>query len=160
MNYDHYANLRFTEDYHLFLFYSIGPKGNLKKIVAYTELKNLPGSFNLGFGTLKTARDGSEYVDDNEISDNNDRNKLLATIALTVYAFTNKYPYKKIYLRGNDKIRTRLYQMAINHAYVELSENFIILGDKAEIAGTYDLHPFERGINYTGFLVQKKLSGL
>jgi hypothetical protein len=156
MNYDHYTNLRFAEDYHLFLFYSAGPKGTLKKIVAYTELKNLPNAYNLGFGTLKTNKDGNEYIDDSEVSDNGDRNKILATIAITAYAFIDKYPHKKIYLRGNDKVRTRLYQMAIGHAYDELSESFTILGDKAEIAGTYNLSPFERGVNYMGFLVQKR----
>jgi hypothetical protein len=156
MNYDHYTNLKFAEDYHLFLFYSTGPKGHLKKMVAYTALKNLSDSYNLGFGTLKTDEDGNEYIDDTEVSDNGDRNKILATIALTAYAFTDKYPDKKVYLKGNNDVRTRLYQMAIRHAYLELSERFIILGDKAEIEGVYDLHPFESGINYSGFLVQKR----
>jgi hypothetical protein len=97
MNYDQYTNLRFTEDYHLFLFYSEGPKGKLPKVVAYTALQNLSNSYNLGFGTLKTNEDGSQYIDDNEISDNGDRNKLFATIAFTAYAFIERYPYKKIY---------------------------------------------------------------
>ena len=76
--------------------------------------------------------------------------------AITAYIFIDKYPLKRIYLRGNDKVRTRLYQMAISHAYDELSESFTILGDKAEITGTYDLSPFEQGVNYVGFPVQKR----
>jgi hypothetical protein len=155
MNYDHYSNVRFTRDYHLFLFDSDGPKGKLKKIIAYTKLENLPDTYNLGFGTLKVNHDGEEYVDDNEISNNGDRNKILATVAISAYAFINKYPDKKIYLKGVDRVRTRLYQIAINQAYDELSEQFIILGNVAEKVGVYNLQPFKPGINYNGFLVEK-----
>lgn len=100
MNYDHYTNLKFTQDYHLFLFYSEGPKGKLKKLVAYTALKNLPNGYNLGFGTLKIDKNGKEYIDGTETSDNGDRNKILATVALTAYTFTDEYPDKKFTLPG------------------------------------------------------------
>ena len=157
MNYDHYTDLRFTEDYELFLFYSEGPKGKLKKLVVYTSLKNLPGGYNLGFGTLKINKSGQDYLDGTEISDNGDRNKVLATVALTAFIFIENYPDKRIYLTGSDKIRTRLYQMAINHAYEQLSEMFIIYGDLAESPNSYDLQLFENGKNYAGFLVEKRV---
>jgi hypothetical protein len=156
MNYDHYIDLKFTEDYHLFLFYSDGPKGRLKKLVVYSMINNLPDTFNLGFGTLKVNSVGNEYLDGTEISDNGDRDKILATIALTAYTFIDKYPDKKIYLTGSDKIRTRLYQMAIAYAYEELSEKFRIFGDISTDEDTYDLQPFRKGINYTGFLAIKR----
>jgi hypothetical protein len=156
MNYDHYDNLRFTEDYHYFLFYSEGPKGRLKKLVIYTSLKNLSNGYNLGFGTLKINKDGEEYLDGTEISNNNDRDKVLATVALTAYLFIDNYPDKKIYLEGSNKARTRLYQIAINHAYEELSEKFIIYGDIEESPALYDLQPFKSGVNYNGFLVEKR----
>ena len=151
MNYEQYDNLRFSSDRQLYLFHSIGPKGLLKKIVAYTPLENLPDSYNLGFGTLKADEKGDEYVDGDETSNNGDRDKILATIATTAYAFTERYPARKIYLRGTNSVRTRLYQMAINHAYNELSEDFRISGDLSTVAGIYDLCLFEKGVNYTGF---------
>ena len=156
MNYEHYTDLRFTEDYHIFMFYSNGPKGNLRKLVVYTPLQNLPDGYNLGFGTIRVGKDGNEFLDGNEISDNGDRNKILGTIALTAYAFTDRYPDKKIYLTGTDTTRTRLYQMAINHAYAELSKRFIIYGDIATERDKYNLQAFKKGINYTGFLVEKR----
>jgi hypothetical protein len=156
MNYDHYGNLTYNADRYLFAFDSEGPKGILKKVIAYSAIKNLHNSYNLGFGTLKTDSNGDFYIDDNEISDNGDRNKVLATVAISVYAFIDKYPDKKIYLTGSSKARTRLYQMAINHAYEELSEEFRIFGDLGEIEGLYDLHPFQKGINYNGFLIEKR----
>jgi len=91
-----------------------------------------------------------------EISNNGDRDKILATVALTVDTYTNKYPDRKIYLVGSTKIRTRLYQMAINNAYDELSERFIILGDISEISNVYNWQSFRSGINYTGFLIEKR----
>ena len=156
MNYDHYHNLSFTEDYHLFLFYSEGPKGRLRKLVAYTPLKNLPDGYNLGFGTLKINEEGKEYLDGDEISDNGDRNKILATIALTAFTFIDNYPNKKIYLTGSDKVRTRLYQMAINHAFDILSEKFIIYGNTSINRHEYNLQPLNKGTNYTGFLAERR----
>ncbi len=44
---------------------------------------------NLGFGD-KDLQTGE--VDDTVISDNGDSQKVLATVAATVYAFTDKYP--------------------------------------------------------------------
>jgi hypothetical protein len=136
------------------LFYSEGPKGTLTKVVGYTPLENLPSCFNLGFGTLKVNKSGKEY-DGSEISDNGDRNKILATVALTAYTFVDLYPEKKIYLKGSNKVRTRLYQIAINHAFDELSKKFVIFGDTAE-GNNYNLEPFTTGVNYTGFLVEKR----
>jgi hypothetical protein len=156
MNYDHYTNVRFTEDYHLFLFESAGPKGNLKKVVAYSELKDFPNIYNLGLGTIKIDDNGNEYIDGNEISNNGDRNKLLSTVAITAFTFTDRYPDKKIYFKGADEVRTRLYQMAINYAYEDLSKKFIILGDLSERAGIFNLQAFERNKNYTGFVFAKR----
>ena len=156
MNYDQYTNLRFTEDYHLFLFYSEGPKGRITKLVGYFPMDDLPDSYNLSFGTVKINQDGDEYLDGDEISDNGDRDKILATIASTAFRFTDKYPDSSIYFSGSNKIRTRLYQMAINHAYDELSERFSIFGDISSDLDTHDFQNFVSGTNYTGFLVKKK----
>ena len=155
MNYERYDDLRFTQDCHYFLFYSDGPKGRLKKLIVYAAIGGIPNAFNLGFGTLKMKNNGEEYLDGTEISDNGDRNKILATIAATAYRFIDKYPDKKIYLTGSDKTRTRLYQMAINHAFEELSETFKIYGDIEEDPDSYNFQPFTGGVNYTGFLIEK-----
>lgn len=156
MNYDRYTNIKFDENYHMFLFLSKGPKGTLPKLIVYSPLKDLEDGYNLGFGTIKINPDGKEYLDGDEISDNGDRDKILATIAYTVFTFISNYPDKKVYLSGSDKIRTRLYQMAINHAFEELSEKLLIFGDVSDQPDVFDLQLFERGVNYTGFVVQKK----
>jgi hypothetical protein len=156
MNFDHYNDVKFAKDYQVFLFLSEGPKGSLTKVVIYSPIKGLPGGYNLGLGTLKTNEDGEEYVDVNEISDNGDRDKILATVALTAFTFTDHYPERKIYLSGTNKIRTRLYQMAINNAYLELSDEFLIFGDTSKDPNVYRWQNFTKGINYTGFLVARR----
>ncbi len=156
MNYDQYANLRFTEDYHLFLFYSEGPKGRLRKLVGYFPIDDLPNTYILSFGTLKINQHGEEYLDGDETSANGDRDKILATIAATAFSFTDKYPDRNIYFSGSNKIRTRLYPMAINHTYEELSERFFIFGDISDDPDIYDFQNFVIGTNYTGFLVKKR----
>ena len=60
-------------------FDSEGPKGRIRKVVRYT-LQNAGGIryFNLGFGDLNKATD---KIDDLAVTDNQDREKILATVA-------------------------------------------------------------------------------
>ena len=66
-----------------FQFESEGPKGKIIKMVQFAQTQN-KDIFNLAFGNLND--DGS--IDDEATNDNKDRNKILATVAATVYKFT------------------------------------------------------------------------
>lgn len=91
---------------------------------------------------------------DFEITSNNgDRDKILATICETVYAFLYKRPNSSIHFRGSDAVRTRLYQMAISNYIEELSEDFEIYGKLK-----HELLRFEKGVNYEAFIIQLKIS--
>ncbi len=77
---------------------------------------------------------------------------MLATVASTVYAFTQKHPNALIVATGSTSIRTRLYRMGITNNLDETSEDFIIFGyttDERWVA-------FEIGEDYEAFLVIKK----
>lgn len=67
--------------------------------------------FNLGFGDLnqKTGK-----VDDLAVTNNLDREKILATIAATVLECTRHFPDIMIYAQGSTRVRTRLYQIGIS----------------------------------------------
>jgi hypothetical protein len=52
-------------------------------------------------------------LDDLVRNDNQDRNKILATIAVIVYEFTSIYPEKMVFFAGSTPERTRLYKIAI-----------------------------------------------
>jgi hypothetical protein len=124
-----------------FEFISVGPKGNIPKLVIYTQtaVKNV---YNLAFGD-KDNETGS--IDDFVISDNKDSQKVLATVASTVYAFINKYPDFWVFA-------TRLYQIGISKHLEEIAEDFIVLGRFEK-----EWFPFEKNISYDAFLIKFKI---
>jgi hypothetical protein len=90
-------------------------------------------------------------VDDTVVSNNNDSQKILATIANTVFQFSEHYPDSWIYVKGSSLGRTRLYRMAIAIYFDELSEIFNFYG----LIGT-DWYNFEKNVLYDAFLIKRK----
>jgi uncharacterized protein DUF6934 len=68
------------------------------------------GYFNLGFGDLNKA---TGKIDDLAVTDNQDRKKVLATVAATLLEFTRQFPDAAVYATGSTPARTRLYQIGI-----------------------------------------------
>ena len=138
-----------SEDLMLFYeFVSEGPKGRIKKVVQYTETstKNI---YNLGFGDYDEK---TKSINDISITNNGDSLRVLATVASTVYAFTEKYPKAWIFATGSNSIRTRLYRMGITNNLAEISEDFIVFGYNSE--GNWV--EFVIGEDYEAFLITKK----
>ena len=104
--------------------------------------------YNLSFGD-KDPTTGN--IDDTVISNNGDSEKVLATVAATVYAFTDKYPNAWIYATGSTKSRTRLYRMGITKFLSEVTEDFDFLGERND---AWEI--FGKDIEYEGFLVKRK----
>ena len=69
-----------------FEFTGIGIKGEIKKIVSFKKM-NLGEVYNLAFGDYDAFTDS---INDKIITNNGDSQKVLATVASTVYAFTGK----------------------------------------------------------------------
>ena len=136
---------RKTNELH-FDFISVGKKGVIHKRVTFIELEY--GFFNMGLGDLNPE---SAEVDYFSVSDNGDRNTILATVSEIIVSFFELYPSHTIYFKGTSRSRTRLYQMAINHFYDELSERFHILGELDD-----KMTRFKRNTNYKSFLILKK----
>jgi len=131
----------------VFEFISEGPKGNIAKIVQYSET-NLKGFYNLGFGD-KDEQTG-EIIDD-VITNNNDSQIVLATVASTVYVFTDKYPDSWVFATGLTKSRTRLYRMGITNNITEIQKDFLVYGLKDD-----KWQKFKKDIEYDAFLVKRK----
>ena len=87
-----------------------------------TKLENV---FNLGFGD-KDLKSG--ILDDKIVSDNGDFEKVLATVAATVYTFTENKPNSVIIIRGANKARVRLYQIGISKYFEKIYEDFEVFG--------------------------------
>ncbi|GAB3502347.1 DUF6934 family protein [Emticicia fontis] len=128
-------------------FLSEGSKGKILKGVRYiqTDISNV---WNLGFGDINPI---TGEIDDTVISDNGDRDKVLATVAHTCIKFSEHFPEALIVVIGSTAARTRLYQMGINSNFDEISELFVIWGLFNE---SWEL--FEKNKNYTAFLAKRK----
>ena len=131
----------------LFEFTSIGSKGKIKKIVQYTET-NLKDYYNLGFGD-KNEKTGE--IDDTVITNNGDSQQVLATVASTVYAFTDKHPDAWIYAKGSNTARTRLYRIGITNNILEIRKDFEVFGLNDD-----QWHTFSKHTEYQAFLIKRK----
>lgn len=152
MNYDKYENVTYSDDFLEYEFVSIGNRGDLRKFIQYSPYK-IEGVFNLALGTILKNGD----IDYKSITNNGDVNKILATTATTSYKFFEKYPDYAIFLTGDVRGKTRLYQMAINTAYDELVKDFRLWGlIFAKETKSYTQHEIEKGVNYDAFLIAKR----
>ena len=129
-------------------FISEGPKGRIKKLVQFTET-GTENIYNLGFGDYDEETKG---INDLSVTNNGDSLKVLATVASTVYAFTEKYPEASIFATGSTNIRTRLYRMGLTNNLAEIKVDFDLYA--------YTLYghwvDFVIGEDYEAFLITKK----
>ena len=131
----------------IFEFTSEGPRGQIKKLVKYSET-NLKDLYNLAFGDMDVK---TSEINDKIISNNGDSDMVLSTVVSTVYAFTNKYPDAWVFATGSTKARTRLYRIGITKYLLEIKRDFQVFGLKDE-----EWEPFEKDVLYEAFLVKRK----
>jgi hypothetical protein len=149
MKYEAYADVNFNADYSKFDFISEGHKGKIPKRVEILATP-MPNLFNLSFGDIRENDD----IDDLTISNNGDRNKILATIVKVVMEYTYKFPDRYIYFKGSTEQRTRLYRIAVSLNLEELSEMFEIYAD---VTGSLDLITFQKGLVIKAFVIKRKV---
>lgn len=155
MNIPNYELLT-NKDVTLFRFKSKGINGEIDKGIVYKATKNSI-IYNLGFGDLVFDPIQKKYIiDDFAISDNGDRNKVLATVAKSAYIFSEKYPEKVIFFKGSTNSRTRLYRRAISLNLKELSETFYIFGATEDGNGNISNVPFDSNGDFYGFIMKRK----
>ena len=94
-------DLEIDETSMVFEFISEGPKGLIRKRVQYLLVQN-ENVYNLALGDVDPE---TGDFDDKVISDNSDSKKVLATVASTVYTFTEKYPAAIVYAEGSNAAR-------------------------------------------------------
>jgi hypothetical protein len=146
MKHEVYASIKVTDDFDTFDFVSTGKNGVIRKRISFikTESDNV---YNLAFGDVD--KDGK--VNYYSVSNNGDRNKILATVVNVVGEYTEEYPDRWIFFSGSTNERTRLYRMAVGLNLKELSAEF-------EIYGYADgqIVPFTKNLKIDGFLVKRK----
>jgi hypothetical protein len=146
MKYEVYGDIKVTDDFDVFEFTSNGRKGTINKRATFTETED-PNVYNLAFGDVDEADEMNDY----SVSDNGDRNKVIATVVYIVEIYTTRYPDRWILFKGSTTHRTRLYRMAISLHLEELSLKFDIYGYVNE-----KLVLFVKNLEVNRFLIQRK----
>lgn len=150
MNLDRYSFIQGSNS-STYEFFSEGPIGIYKKIVHFGKIRGKDEFlYNLAFGDWI---DDKENFDDKVVTNNHDRDKVLATIAAIVIYFLEENPNAILFAKGSTPSRTRLYQMGINKYLNEISELFVIHGYRF---GRWEL--FEKSKSYGSFLLRNKKS--
>ena len=146
MNFDKYPVI-IGETSMVFEFVSEGVRGKIPKLVIYSET-HLHNFYNLGFGDKDEA---TGNIDDEVVTNNGDSEKILATVASTLYTFTDKFPAAMIFAMGSSKARTRLYRMGITNNIESIETDFEIFGLVEK-----SWFPFKKAVEYEAFLVKRK----
>ncbi len=133
----------------VFEFISKGIRGNISKLVIYSHT-HLHNFYNLGFGDKDET---TGQIDDEVIINNGDSEKVLATVASTLYIFMEKFPDAMVFVTGSTKARTRLYRIGISNNLTDIQKDFDVYG----LAGNV-WKPFVKQAEFRAFLVIKKRS--
>ncbi len=131
----------------VFEFVSEGIRGSFPKLVIYSET-HLHNFYNLGFGEKDEA---TGQIDDEVVTNNGDSEKVLATVASTLYIFMDKFPDAMVFATGSAKARTRLYRIGITNNLAQIQEDFEVYGLIGE-----SWHQFQKQIEFDAFVVIKK----
>jgi hypothetical protein len=148
MNYESYNAVSTADDLSSFDFVSVGKKGEIRKRIIFMPTA-LSDVYALAFGNITESGE----IDDLSISDNGDRNKILATVATAVDIYTKRHPDRMIYFMGSTKQRTRLYRMAVGLNLDELSRTYDIY---AEAVKGFEFKSFYKNMEINAFLIKRK----
>ena len=107
-----------SKDWLSYEFISEGPKGRIKKLIIYQKLHE--ELYNLAFGDA-SGKEGD--IDDMIISDNKDSEKVLATVAATIFDFFSIYKGTLVIAKGSTKSRTILYRRYLSHFLDEINKD-------------------------------------
>jgi hypothetical protein len=131
----------------IFEFFSEGKNGKVKKVIYFNQTE-IRGLYNLGFGDFDEI---TGEIDDLIVTDNGDSEKVLVTVASSIYIFTENNPNAFVFLVGSTPARTRLYRMGITKYFDKISNEFVIKGLQNN-----SWIPFEHNGKFIAFLVKRK----
>ncbi|MBL7729115.1 MAG: hypothetical protein JNM68_15570 [Dinghuibacter sp.] len=131
----------------VFEFTSTGPKGNISKIIRYDKT-GINEVYHLGFGNKDEETNAIDYY---HVDNNGDTEKILATVAATLYLFFDKHPGVWVYAKGSTPARNRLYRGGITRFITLIESDFEIMGlhEKKWV-------PFSKQLVCDAFMVKQK----
>lgn len=132
----------------IFVFFSIGKKGVVTKVVVYELIDG--NEFNLAFGDYDLA---TRNISDTVVSDNGDGKKIFSTVIGTIELFFNERPFAEIVLKGSNEVRTRLYQRIIRDYGKEFESLYLIEGFEIQ---NNEFETIDFSKKYAQFRIKKK----
>jgi hypothetical protein len=145
MNMERYDFVKIPESIY-YKFYSKGPKGYIKKVVEFYTLRR--DIYNLSFGDWRFAQE----IDDMVVTNNNDRDKVLCTVAGVVEAFMTERPKSIVFAEGSTQSRNRLYRIGISKFLNKITHHFDIRGLTEQ-----GWESFQKNTHYSGFMLKPKV---
>ncbi|WP_394992081.1 DUF6934 family protein [Emticicia sp.] len=142
-----FYEFQILDDAFRYEFFSTGKGQTIKKIIIYKKTDSTQ-FYNLILADIMP--DGSLSV--TNVSNNDDMEAILATVAQTMLIFFEKYKRAIILFSGSTAARTRLYQIAISREFDKVSDILNIFG----ILGGEEAEPFQKNKNYIGFAISQK----
>jgi len=139
-------SVKTKSDHLTYEFVSKGPKGHITKLVVYQHM--FDNFYNLAFGDQSSK---NELLDDLIVSNNGDTDKILSTVASTLFDFFDHHDGTIVFAQGSTHSRNRLYRRYLSYFLDIISENFILL---VELEG--DIERFQKGKDYSSFYIHKK----
>ena len=130
-----------------FEFESVSDRKTVRKIVIYTPFDDDPTLYNLAL--VDAFPDGS--FSDKSVSNNDDLEKVMATVIQTLLRFFEGNPSAMVYIEGSTAERTRLYRIAIRREFSEIDTIFTVYG-----VTDSDTEPFVPNQNYQAFVIALK----
>jgi hypothetical protein len=145
-----YRILEISGSYSVFKFVSHGVKGDITKLIIFSEFNPAKKIFNLALVDVTTNGD----ISDTALSDNGDIRKILATVAQVTIQYMENFPDRSIYFQGSDEKGKRIsvYSAAIRKYYYLLEKDFYIEGYLNSLVKE-KYNPLNQ---YKGFLVTRK----
>jgi hypothetical protein len=107
-----------------FEFESVSKSKTVKKIIVFSPLENNQNLYNLALADAN--EDGS--FSDKAVTNNDDMEKVIATVIQAILRFFEKYPSKWVYIEGSTPDRTRLYRIVISKELLEVKKIVDIYG--------------------------------
>lgn len=135
------------EDALRFDFESVSEHRSIQKRIEFSPM-NVPNLYNLAFGDLMPYG----IIDDLTRSNNEDRDKILATVVQALLRFLGQYPDCFVFFRGSTAGRTRLYRVIIGRELDNACKLFDIYGIKPGPT----TEPFRVNNEYIAFLITSK----
>jgi hypothetical protein len=142
-------SITFDDKQTTFDFISEGENGNIKKRIQFQSVNN-KGLYNLAFGDFDVE---TNDFDDTVVTNNGDSQKILATVALSVFIFMEKYPIATVFAAGSTPSRTRLYKIGISNNIEEWQQDFNIFGFNEQQKWTI----FKKEDSYSAFYIKRKI---